>query len=214
MDSSLASASSSSSSQPRHTWFSFPFMLPTIKNLLALIIRKRPVPNEKRQEFLPLQNEENAEFRISPFLATLAFNPYFAAMLGWFVAQVTKVFLNFFNERRWDLRHMFASDGIIPATQSALCVALPTSVAFSRGVSHSLFPVSLGFSLIVMYDTLRLRTRYAAAVYQAEVVNTLPAIEERQEQDRVGYTLLQKFVVAMVGCTIAIFFLIKLYVGY
>lgn len=141
-------------------------MLLTIKNLLALI-----TPNENRQEFPRLQNEgsevaltENAKFRIGPFLTTLAFNPTFVSgMLVWFVAQSSKVLWNFFRQRRWDLRLMFASEGIIPSTHLALCTALPTSVAISHGVSHSLFPVSLGFCLIVMYDAVRL-TRHAAEV--------------------------------------------------
>ena len=50
-----------------------------------------------------------------------------------------------------DLRLLFASGGM-PSSHSALCTALTTSVAICHGVADSLFPVCLGFSLIVMFD--------------------------------------------------------------
>ncbi|KAJ6334663.1 hypothetical protein OIU76_007916 [Salix suchowensis] len=63
---------------------------------------------------------------------------------------------------------MFASGGM-PSSHSALCTALTTSVAFCHGVADSLFPVCLGFSLIVMYDAIGVR-RHAGM--QAEESNS------------------------------------------
>ncbi|KAK7821135.1 putative membrane protein yuid [Quercus suber] len=83
----------------------------------------------------------NAKVRISPFVATLAANPTFVSgLLAWFMAQSIKVILNFFVERKWDLRILFASGGM-PSSHSALCTALTTSVALCHGVADSLFPV-------------------------------------------------------------------------
>ena len=108
----------------------------------------------------------NAKVRISPFVATLAANPTFVSgLLAWFMAQSIKVILNFFVERKWDLRILFASGGM-PSSHSALCTALTTSVALCHGIADSLFPVCLGFSLIVMYDAIGVR-RHAGM--QAEV---------------------------------------------
>lgn len=99
----------------------------------------------------------NAKVRISPFVATLAANPTFVSgLVAWIIAQSIKVFLNFFVERKWDLRLLFASGGM-PSSHSALCTALTTSVALCHGVADSLFPVCLGFSLIVMYDAIGVR---------------------------------------------------------
>ncbi|KAH8516951.1 hypothetical protein H0E87_005058 [Populus deltoides] len=99
----------------------------------------------------------HAKVKISPFVATLAANPTFiSGLFAWFIAQSMKVFLNFFVERKWDLRLLFASGGM-PSSHSALCTALTTSVAFCHGVADSLFPVCLGFSLIVMYDAIGVR---------------------------------------------------------
>lgn len=107
-----------------------------------------------------------ARVKISPFVATLAANPTFVSgLFAWVIAQSIKVFLNFWVERKWDLKIMFASGGM-PSSHSALCTALTTSVAICHGVADSLFPVCLGFSLIVMYDAIGVR-RHAGM--QAEV---------------------------------------------
>ncbi|XP_058100449.1 uncharacterized protein LOC131245187 isoform X2 [Magnolia sinica] len=98
-----------------------------------------------------------ARVHISPFLATLAANPTFVSgLLAWALAQTMKVLLNFFVDRKWDLRILFSSGGM-PSSHSALCMALTTSVALCHGVGDSLFPVCLGFSLIVMYDATGVR---------------------------------------------------------
>lgn len=107
-----------------------------------------------------------AKVKVSPLLATLAANPTFVSGLcAWAVAQSMKIILNFFVERKWDFRIIFASGGM-PSSHSALCTALTTSVAICHGVADSLFPVCLGFSLIVMYDAIGVR-RHAGM--QAEV---------------------------------------------
>lgn len=112
----------------------------------------------------------NAKVKISPFVAQLAVNPTFVSgLLAWFMAQSIKVVLNFFVERKWDLRILYASGGM-PSSHSALCTALTTSVALCHGVADSLFPVCLGFSLIVMYDAIGVR-RHAGM--QAEVRRNL-----------------------------------------
>lgn len=67
-----------------------------------------------------------------------------------------------------DLR-IISSSGGMPSSHSALCTALTTSVALCHGVADSLFPVSLGFTLIVMYDAIGVR-RHAGM--QAQVHTT------------------------------------------
>ena len=108
-----------------------------------------------------------ARGRLSPFMAILAANPTFVSgLFAWVIAQSVKVILNFFVEKKWDLKILFASGGM-PSSHSALCTALTTSVAICHGVADSLFPVCLGFSLIVMYDAAGVR-RHAGM--QAEVI--------------------------------------------
>lgn len=150
-----------------------------------------------------------AKVKISPFVATLAANPTFVSgLFAWIIAQSTKVFLNFFVERKWDLRLLFASGGM-PSSHSALCTALTTSVALCHGVADSLFPVCLGFSLIVMYDAIGVR-RHAGM--QAQVLNMIVEdlfqghpISQRKLKELLGHTPSQVFAGAMLGILVACF---------
>ena len=104
--------------------------------------------------------------RESPYLLALAANPTFVSgLVAWAVAQAAKALLTSVVERRWDLRMLFSSGGM-PSSHTALCTALTASVALCHGVSDALFPVCLGFTLIVMYDATGVR-RHAGM--QAEV---------------------------------------------
>lgn len=148
-----------------------------------------------------------AKVKISPFMATLAANPTFlSGLCAWLVAQSMKVFLNFCVERKWDFRFMFASGGM-PSSHSALCTALTTSVAICHGIADSLFPVSLGFSLIVMYDAIGVR-RHAGM--QAEVLNLIVEdlfqghpISQRKLKELLGHTPSQVFGGALLGILVA-----------
>ncbi|KAI4328913.1 hypothetical protein L6164_021230 [Bauhinia variegata] len=185
-------------------WVWFP-ALQTIKNLVTLRTQKQ---NGGLGVAL-LSVTTNAKLRISPFVVTLAANPTFVSgLLAWFIAQSMKVFLNFFVERKWDLRLLFASGGM-PSSHSALCTALTTSVALCHGVADSLFPVCLGFSLIVMYDAIGVR-RHAGM--QAEVLNMIIAvlfqghpISERKLKELLGHTPFQVFAGAFLGFLVACF---------
>lgn len=149
-----------------------------------------------------------ARVRMSPLVATLALNPTFVSwILAWFVAQSMKVFLTLFVERRWDIRVMFSSGGM-PSSHSALCTALTTSVAICHGVADSLFPVCLGFSLIVMYDAIGVR-RHAGM--QAEVLNVIVGdlfqghpIGKRKLKELLGHTPSQVVAGAIIGIVVAI----------
>ncbi|KAG6667082.1 hypothetical protein I3843_01G071500 [Carya illinoinensis] len=149
----------------------------------------------------------NAKVRISPFVATLAANPTFVSgLFAWLIAQSMKMFLNFLFERKWDLRLLFASGGM-PSSHSALCTALTTSVALCHGVADSLFPVCLGFSLIVMYDAIGVR-RHAGM--QAEVLNMIVEdmfqghpISKRKLKELLGHTPSQVLAGALLGIVVA-----------
>ncbi|KAG7028546.1 yuiD, partial [Cucurbita argyrosperma subsp. argyrosperma] len=145
--------------------------------------------------------------RISPFVATLATNPTFVSgLFAWFFSQSTKVLLNFFVERKWDLKIMFGCGGM-PSSHSALCTALTTSVALCHGVADSLFPVCLGFSLIVMYDAIGVRRHTGM---QAEVLNLIledlfegHPIRKRKLKELLGHTPLQVLAGALLGIVVA-----------
>ncbi|XP_047336502.1 uncharacterized membrane protein YuiD [Impatiens glandulifera] len=191
-----------------------------------IIIHKKVKPNKKCVSFLRptnyLQNgglgmallsaatttTATARVRMSPLVATLAVNPTFVSwILAWFIAQSIKVILTLLLERKWDIRVMFSSGGM-PSSHSALCTALTTSVAICHGVADSLFPVCLGFSLIVMYDAIGVR-RHAGM--QAEVLNVIIGdlfeghpIGKRKLKELLGHTPSQVAVGALLGIVVAI----------
>ncbi|CAA2965354.1 uncharacterized protein LOC111409923 isoform X3 [Olea europaea var. sylvestris] len=148
-----------------------------------------------------------AKVKISPFVATLAANPTFVSgLFAWAIAQSMKVFLNFCVERKWDFRIMCSSGGM-PSSHSAMCTALTTSVAICHGVADSLFPVCLGFSLIVMYDAIGVR-RHAGM--QAEVLNLIVEdlfqghpVSQRKLKELLGHTPSQVLAGALLGIVVA-----------
>ncbi|MFS7925025.1 hypothetical protein Hanom_Chr03g00279541 [Helianthus anomalus] len=150
-----------------------------------------------------------AKVRISPFVATLAANPTFVSgFFAWLMAQSFKVVLHFCFEKKLDLRIMCSSGGM-PSSHSSLCTALTTSVALCHGVADSLFPVSLGFSLIVMYDAIGVR-RHAGM--QAEVLNLIVEdlfqghpISKRKLKELLGHTPSQVIAGALLGVLVACF---------
>ncbi|ONK69152.1 uncharacterized protein A4U43_C05F19890 [Asparagus officinalis] len=145
--------------------------------------------------------------KVSPFLGTLAGNPTFVSgLVAWVLAQSMKVFLNFFVEKTWDFG-MLVSSGGMPSSHSALCTALTASVALCHGVGDSLFPVCLGFSLIVMYDAIGVR-RHAGM--QAEVLNKIiedlfqgHPISQRKLKELLGHTPSQVIAGALLGIVVA-----------
>ncbi|KAL6557127.1 hypothetical protein OROMI_017477 [Orobanche minor] len=148
-----------------------------------------------------------ARVRFSPFVVTLAANPTFiSGLCALAIAQSVKVILNFCVERKWDFRLMCASGGM-PSSHSALCTALTTSVAICHGVADSLFPVCLGFTLIVMYDAIGVR-RHAGM--QAEVLNLIVEnlfqghpMSQRKLKELLGHTPSQVFAGALLGVLVA-----------
>ncbi|CAN6444734.1 unnamed protein product [Victoria cruziana] len=148
-----------------------------------------------------------AKARISPVLATLAANPTFVSgLFAWAVAQSTKFLLHFCVERKWNFRVLVSSGGM-PSSHTALCTALTTSVALCHGISDSLFPVCLGFSLIVMYDATGVR-RHAGM--QAEVLNMIVEdlfkghpCSEKKLKELLGHTPSQVIAGAFLGMLIS-----------
>ncbi|XP_076903490.1 uncharacterized protein LOC143558554 [Bidens hawaiensis] len=150
-----------------------------------------------------------AKVRISPFVATLAANPTFVSgFFAWLMAQSLKVVLHFCFDKKLDLRIMCSSGGM-PSSHSSLCTALTTSVAICHGVADSLFPVCLGFTLIVMYDAIGIR-RHAGM--QAQVLNLIVEdlfqghpISKRKLKELLGHTPSQVIAGALLGILVACF---------
>ncbi|KAL8263467.1 hypothetical protein R6Q59_021597 [Mikania micrantha] len=196
----------------------FPILRSILHVLKALDDKtSMPIPDGRSHGYLLngglgmalLSVTSTAKVRISPFVATLAANPTFVSgFFAWLIAQSLKVVLHFYFEKKLDLRIMCSSGGM-PSSHSSLCTALTTSVAICHGAADSLFPVCLGFSLIVMYDAIGVR-RHAGM--QAEVLNLIVEdlfqahpISKRKLKELLGHTPSQVIAGALLGFLVACF---------
>lgn len=93
----------------------------------------------------------------------------FVCVLSWFAAQSLKVLIDFFQDRKINLRLFFDSGGM-PSSHSAFVSSLGISVGLKNGFDSELFAVCFVFGLIVMYDASGIRR---AAGKQARVINII-----------------------------------------
>lgn len=112
---------------------------------------------------------------------------------------------------------MFDSGGM-PSSHTSLVVGLTTGIAYQYGLGSTLFPLSLAFSLIVMYDAAGVR-RHAGK--QAEVLNKIlddmfhgESISERKLKEVLGHSPLQVLAGAVLGVFIGVLYMYKFSSGY
>ena len=93
------------------------------------------------------------------FRSTIENNGYEVIICGVasaFFAQVIKFILFTIKTRRVNFK-IFSTTGGMPSSHSAGVMGLSTIVGIIQGFDSALFAVSLGFSLIIMYDAAGLR---------------------------------------------------------
>lgn len=103
------------------------------------------------------------------------------ALLASTTAQVLKVLLILFIERRWR-PEAFMETGGMPSSHSAMVTALATGVAITQGMGSPLFAAAAVFALIVMYDATGVRH---SSGMQARLLNEL--VEELRAVVREGF---------------------------
>lgn len=113
---------------------------------------------------------------------------FLAALLVQLSCQLFKVFLYSAKERRFAIDYILSAGGF-PSSHSAFVTALTTSVALQSGIASDITAVAGVLSVIVIYDSLRLRRQVEQ---QAELLNRIraeryPEVSVLSEQ--VGHTL-------------------------
>ena len=92
-----------------------------------------------------------------------------SAIMGWFFAQVIKIFTNLFVKKKFDIRMLFSNGGM-PSSHSSTVFALATSAAISQGLGSPAFAISGILSVIVMNDAFGVRWQ---AGKQAQIINKM-----------------------------------------
>ncbi|HIT72117.1 MAG TPA: divergent PAP2 family protein [Candidatus Fimicola cottocaccae] len=136
----------------------------------------------------------------------LSNTPIWAGIIGWLSAQVIKVILTLFSEKRLDLTRLYGSGGM-PSSHTSFVMALTFSIGKIHGFNIPSFAVSLAFSFVVMYDAAGVRR---AAGKQAAVLNKLifhsGLKPEEQLKELLGHTPLQVMAGAVLGIFVGLLF--------
>ncbi len=128
---------------------------------------------------------------------------------AWFLAQLTKIIVNFALHRNFDFRLLVSSGGM-PSSHSALVCALAAAVAQVDGVYTTNFALASVLALVVMYDACNVRR---AAGEQAKILNYImerwnemsPTVMTRELKELLGHTPFQVIMGAVLGVLVGWF---------
>jgi acid phosphatase family membrane protein YuiD len=145
----------------------------------------------------------------------LLFNPILlAAITAWFVAQSTKVLLEFISLRRWNFALIFEAGGM-PSSHSAMVSATALTVGLQIGFDTPIFAIAALLAMVVIYDATGVRRESGR---QAVIINSI--IEElskgripQQEKlkEVLGHTPGEAFLGTIMGLSIAVFYWLVLF---
>jgi len=134
----------------------------------------------------------------------------FSGFIAWLIAQVLKIFTDFYKNRKVDVTRMVGSGGM-PSSHSSLVMGLSTAVGLKHGWGSDLYVIALVFSLIVMYDASGVRR---AVGKQASLLNRMikdlykhKRILEEELKELVGHTPKEVFAGAILGIIVANYYL-------
>ena len=110
------------------------------------------------------------------FSAFLTNRHLLTALVAMVLAQILKVFFDYWRTKSWQRALLFSTGGM-PSSHSALGVSLAVSVGIYEGFETPLFAICAVLALVVMHDAQGIRR---AAGKQAEAINFLFSKLENQ----------------------------------
>ena len=142
-----------------------------------------------------------------------------AFILGWLVAQLTKVILAFVQKGKLtfkEFKTLIMKSGGMPSSHTATVVALSIALGYYEGLRSAAFALSVIFTIIVIHDAVgvRLETGKQAKVLNTMIFETNAFKEldfETALKEYVGHTPSQAFVGALVGVLVSIFMIFVVY---
>ncbi len=140
------------------------------------------------------------------WLIELLTNPFLlTAMTSWLIAQLIKVIINAFIQKKlvWE---RLVGDGGMPSGHSATVASLATVTALIRGVSSFEFAMAAVFAIVVCHDAMGVRHETGK---QAVMLNEIVKILEKEDlpevklKELVGHTPLQVLAGILIGVGMA-----------
>ncbi|NMC13558.1 MAG: divergent PAP2 family protein [Chloroflexi bacterium] len=92
-----------------------------------------------------------------------------AGLLGWSVAQIIKIPLEFLHTHKWNWSLLFRAGGM-PSSHSALVTGIAHATALYEGFNSPLFALSVAVAMVVIYDATGIRRQ---AGKHAELINAM-----------------------------------------
>ena len=137
-------------------------------------------------------------------------SPLRCAVLSWTLAQVLKVLINLWLEKKLDWRRCFGMGGM-PSSHSAFVFSLLLAVGIREGVSTTLFALAFALAAVVIYDAMGVRAetgKQGAVLNQIlrEILVEGQPITEKKLKELVGHTPLEVLGGVIVGAVITLFF--------
>ncbi len=134
--------------------------------------------------------------------------PLRCGVFSWAAAQLIKVLINLWLNKKLDWRRCFGMGGM-PSSHTALVISLVISIAFQEGLHSSMFAIALALAAVVIYDALGVRRETGR---QSEVLNQIitemlvegKPITEKQLKELVGHTPLEVLGGLIVGVTVTL----------
>ncbi len=128
-------------------------------------------------------------------------------VIVWLVAQLTKVLIALWIERKLNLELALTSGGM-PSSHSGMVCSLATVVGSLQGVGSPLFGFAVVFAVVVMYDAAGVRRDVGT---HARIINmildqllTRHQFDEQRLRELVGHTPLQVLLGAILGVTLSL----------
>ena len=127
---------------------------------------------------------------------------FWAALIGWMIAQGAKMINCLIESRRLDFSYMVSTGGM-PSAHSAMATSLGTSLGLVEGVDSGLFALGIAFAVVVMFDAQSVRK---AAGEQARLLNQIVDellnehhLSENKLKELLGHTRLEVFMGCLTG---------------
>ncbi len=130
-----------------------------------------------------------------------------APIVAWTIAQVSKVVLTSYRQKRLNLR-VLAETGGMPSSHTAIVWGLTAAIGKYSGATTPQFALALIFSMVVTYDAAGVRR---AAGRQAAVLNRLVedlvhmrGVQEEKLRELLGHTPVQVLAGAVLGIAVGL----------
>lgn len=103
------------------------------------------------------------------FAALLNNHVLIPALIGWLIAQVVKLPLEYVRTKQWNWAILLRTGGM-PSSHSALVAGIAHGIGLHEGFSSSIFALGLTLAIVVIYDATGIRRQ---AGKHAKLLNTM-----------------------------------------